>query len=146
MDPISVIGLVASAAQIIDLSAKLCKTLVELCGRYRHAVQKLQKAEAECATMQAAMIQIKAWIEHTLKVVPDGQRLLEPLARSLFGCVSMLQEMCLKIDQYRPGRGQSLRAKFKAKYALDENFFRDLLEDLRWQSSALHLLLSATAL
>jgi hypothetical protein len=37
-------------------------------------------------------------------------------------------------------------AKFKAKYALDENFFRELPEDLRWQSNALHLLLSATAL
>jgi len=51
-----------------------------------------------------------------------------------------------RIDQYRPGRGHSLRAKFKAKYALDENFFRHLLEYLRCQSSALHLLLSATAL
>jgi len=46
--------------------------------------------------MQAAMVQIKAWIEHTLHSVVDGRRLLEPLARSLLGWVSMLQEMSLE--------------------------------------------------
>jgi hypothetical protein len=106
MDPLSVLGLVASAVQIIDLSAKLCKNLANLCIRYHHAAQKLQKAESECAKMQAAMIQIKAWIKYTLQRVADGRQLLEPLARSLLGCVTMLQEMSLKIEQYRPGRGQ----------------------------------------
>ena len=148
MDPISVLGLLASSAQLISMSIKLSTDLKDLSQKYSNCALTLNAIALECGTIEASVTRIRLWIEHFLVISPDCDRLIGPLSKSLDGCLASIQSLDTELNQYRKSLASRWKANrwMKLKLTLDDGVVRHCLEEIRWQANSLQLLLAVSHL
>ncbi|KAH0556623.1 hypothetical protein GP486_005543 [Trichoglossum hirsutum] len=146
-DPISALSIVGAAASLINVSARTVGNLRELQRTYSGATTTLRSIVMECTILEAAVRQIKSWVE-SMTAAQQAEQGLKNLQKSLEDFVpSMLRldnEVNRLLGGVGPGEGLGFRARIQ--YMWNEDVMAEFLNDVRWQASALHFLLTATQL
>lgn len=148
MDPISIIGLTATIGKLLQLGGEIPIGIRNLSSKYRDCASTLSMIEVECATIQAAVTQIKEWIEADLVSSPSKEALADPLQTALKGCCNSMEALQTELLRFQSREGESsTRIRWnKIKHTLDDKQMRSYLDDLRWQANGMHFLVATTKL
>jgi len=138
-EALAAIGVIASIVQLIDVTQKMIRAADEIREKSSRVKNTVQAINTECATLQSALISIKAWAlsnRDRPEVSPQLDSLQEAVNILLTAMETLLTDL-LRINY-----------SFRARLSFSWNNERPklLLEEIRWQAHALHLLLSALQL
>lgn len=146
MDPISAIGLLATAGQLASSVTATIKCLSKLRGQLTDADLRIRLLIGELSAVKSALSQIHDWT-HYLDDEHRQSDVLEGLQISLDGCQLALDALAEEVNQLlsRTASGEIAAAgvKTKAKYVFNETILSEHENRLRAQISALQLLLQA---
>ncbi|KAI5781948.1 hypothetical protein EDC01DRAFT_789612 [Geopyxis carbonaria] len=150
MEPITIIGLLASASSLLKLTTTLINNLHGLSTRYTDAPSALRALSHEITTLKSSISPLQHYISTTLNEAPIRTQLelATPLQVALRGFEDALQALLEEVGQVEAKMPLRvlLGLRGKVKWVWKEDARRARLEDLRAMTSALHLLVSATAL
>lgn len=151
MDPVSIVGLVGTTVSLIGTSAKIAQSLNDLATKYNTANTVLTRIVQECRTLQAAVTQIKLWIEDSSAAAHRPSRYRErmtPLHHALVDFLASLnpleEEVSNMLGKSKPSGLLARRVRFQSIW--NETRMKDHLDNLRWQANAIQLLLTSTRL
>ena len=145
MDPVSLIGLIAATAQLLQMCGGIAKRCHTACGHFKEASRTLNAIATECRTFEAAITTIQDWIENTLRNSSQKEKLIEPLSSAIEGFMSSISELDKEVAKFG-GDEDTLSRSTRARYVWNEAFMKDHLSEIRAQATALHLLLTASQL
>ncbi|KAK7016330.1 hypothetical protein R3P38DRAFT_1402353 [Favolaschia claudopus] len=138
MSGIELLGVAASILQLADIASTLISLTNELKDKSNSARGTIQSIQTECSTIQSAVLSIKVWEEAT-----RNERSPEVVlhVQQLKLAVDLLHAALAALSADLEAIKNSLRARLR--FVLSDQKLKMLLEEVRWQSNALHLLLSA---
>lgn len=143
MDPLSLLGGIASAGAIIGGITKTAHMLCTLRGKYTEADLTLGSIITELAVVKAALHQIQDWIDYN----KDGliqEELGEALAVSLSGCKECIDLLSEDVKDMVGGIGQrGAEVLMRTRTLWNEAMMKEHQNRLHHQISALQLLLHA---
>jgi hypothetical protein len=146
MDPVTVIGLVATAGQLIGLCVNAADGLHNLHTKQSRAGDSLLAIKRECTTLGAAVEGIKSWAQSPVAKSETRRTQcasLEEALKALMPSVELLADDVNKILSKGNDDG-SLSAGGKIKYIWKEDEMKSHLDEVRWQSHHVHFLLTTT--
>lgn len=167
MEPTSIIGLISSSASILALCTKVVYKLHVLREKYDDTERTLESVEEECTALNAAMTLIDRWISKTLINIPDHDEQVANLSLCFTTFNKRMEVLHMDIDNIigykstNPGAGLgvakqrfsktagipiTLGRRAKITHVWNETIMKGHLEEVRWQSQHMQLLLSATHL
>ena len=136
---IAAIGVVTSLVQLISLTQKLVYISNELRGKSSRADRTLLAIEAECMTMQTVLGRVKDWIEKNQTYVGHSTHI-----RGLTDAFNILTTAIKALVDDLTNIKSGFRARVSFLWSDEKQNL--LLEEIRWQATAVHLLLSALQL
>ncbi|KAK7033430.1 hypothetical protein R3P38DRAFT_794595 [Favolaschia claudopus] len=138
MSGIELLGVAASILQLADIASTLISLTNELKDKSNSARGTIQSIQTECSTIQSAVLSIKVWEEATRKErSPEVVLQVQQLKLAVDLLHAALAALSADLEAIK----NSLRARLR--FVLSDQKLKMLLEEVRWQSNALHLLLSA---
>jgi hypothetical protein len=148
MDPVSIVGLVASSVQLAEIALKIGKGLHEYRERYGQADRTLKSIVMYCNAVNSSILMIKDWIENTVARSPTRGQQVESLSTMIGEFLGMMALLEAEVDKLlgKETSASDLHFKTKAKFAWNERLMKEHLEEINYLASALHLLLDATKL
>ena len=145
MDPVSLIGLIAATAQLLQMCGSIAKRCHTACGHFKEAGRTLNAIATECRTFEAAILIIQDWIDTTLRCSQQKDKLIKPLSSALEGFTSSISELDQEVAKF--GSYESTLGRLeRARYVWNEALMKDHLSEIRAQANALHLLLTVSQL
>ena len=146
MDPISIIGLLATAGTLASSITFAIRNLSDLRGHYKNADVNIRLFIGQLSTVKSALTQINDWA-HYLDDTHWQDDVVEGLKISLEGCYLALDTLAGEISSLLASATSepSLSARFRlrAQYVLSESSLRQHESRLQAQIAALHPLLKA---
>lgn len=139
-EAVAVVGLVASIAQLADLTKKIVSTIEECRDKNSNIRDTMGAIARECAIIQAALLLIGTWVERELKGTRDADAQAQSLKSAIDEYGPALEKLLKELGQVKG----SLRKRLK--YIWSDEHVKALLEEVRWQGNALQLLVSAMRL
>lgn len=149
MDPISVIGLIASAGQLIDLCFKVTEGLHSLHGKHSRAGDSLVATRRECTTLCAGVKSIKTWAETVAAKVDSRREQCASLDEALLSLIPSIQVLADEVDNILTRNTKSdgsVSAVGKLKYLWRDDEIRSHLEEMRWMSQHIQFLIMTMSL
>jgi hypothetical protein len=146
MDPVTIIGLVAS---LVPMCAKVGKALSDVRSKYNNASMTLSSIASECSVIATALSQIEQVAIKdprglSSRLDASGSQLGASFELALNGCGLALSVLSEEVGKMEGSGGvRILGWKSKAKFVWNEEGMKDLLGNLRGQNGALHLLVTA---
>jgi len=134
MDPLTVIGLVAASAQLVDQGASVLKYLSRLYNDIKEAPTQAEKLFNEMTTMIAVITLLKLRFDTFPERIPESERM--PITNSLDTLNDILQEMKTRCDpkQIRGVIG-------RLKWPFDMNETNQYIERIQRHAGILNLVL-----
>ena len=146
MDPVSILGLIATAGTIAGTITATIKDLSELRGQYADANVRIRLLIGELSTIKSSLNQINDWA-HFLDETHKQVELRDALQISLDGVElameALAEEIRALVQNDSPSSRVELGFRSKTKYAWNESHMKEHENRLRAQVSALQLLLQA---
>lgn len=144
MDPVSIIGLLTTAATIASSITVTIKDLSQLKGQYKEADVRIRLLIGELSTVKSALTQINDWT-HYLDDTHRQADVVEALKVSLEGCQLAIDALAEEVRTLLKGAmpDSSLGFRIRARYAWSEVSLNDHENRMRAQIAALQLLLKA---
>jgi len=148
MDPVTIVSLAGTAAQLADFTAKSILGLRDLAIRYQNATRWLGAIQRECETLNTVLRQLHGWIEFTLQHAEDRDQRMGPLKLALDSLEPGVAGLCKEVEGIlsKSNENGTLRRRDKMSLAWNESTMKNILEEVRWQSHHLGLLLHTTKL
>ena len=140
-DPITIIGTLGAAANIIDVLSKTINTIREIRNEWNEADVTFLSLVSQLTALRAAMTRIKEWMD----AEPDDlhYQLIMDLDVTLSCCRMLTSELNKRISELHQTPNETLEFFSKVKLVFGSksiNYFQKLIEQ---QTSALNLLLTA---
>ena len=135
-EALAAIGVVASLVQLIDVTKKMINVTNELCEKSSRMLTTVKAIGTECTTLQSALTSINSWVEsqaHSSAQLDSLRQTISVLSEAMEALLADLSRV-----------NDSLRARLS--FLWNDESLRLLLEEVRWQANALHLLLAALQL
>jgi ankyrin repeat protein len=139
MDPLTIIGGVASAAQIAAGIVQTLKSLNDARGRFDNAETTVKLLVAELLAVKAAVGQIEDWAKYNFTDRPMPKELVEAFQVSFDGCKLAMEILADEVAAI-VSRNPFLT---KAKVAWNEATMKEHADRLRSQVAAMQLLIQA---
>ncbi|KAJ6501759.1 hypothetical protein DFH09DRAFT_1335885 [Mycena vulgaris] len=136
MSGVEALGVAASILQLVDMSSKLISLTSELKDASKNGRGTIQSIQTECNTIQSAVLSIKVW-EEANQHRPDASLQMKNLKSAVELLHAALEALSSDLEAIKT----SLRARLR--FVWSDQKLKQLLDEVRWQSNALHLLLSA---
>ncbi|KAJ6501760.1 hypothetical protein DFH09DRAFT_1375704 [Mycena vulgaris] len=136
MSGVEALGVAASILQLVDMSSKLISLTSELKDASKNRRGTIQSIQTECNTIQSAVLSIKVW-EEANQHRPDASLQIHNLKLAVELLHAALEALSSDLEAIKT----SLRARLR--FVWSDQKLKQLLGEVRWQSNALHLLLSA---
>ena len=147
MDPITVLGLIATCAKLASLCADAASGLHSLHSKQNRAASSLLAMRRECTTLGAAVEGIKVWAESSTAQLESRKAQCAALDKALKTLVPSIQVLTDDTDEIlRKFEDGSIGIAAKIKYLWKEEDMKVLLEEIRWQSQHIHTLLTTVSL
>ncbi|KAJ6571947.1 hypothetical protein B0H19DRAFT_672715 [Mycena capillaripes] len=140
MSGVEALGVAASILQLVDMSSnlKLISLTAELNDKSKNGRGTIQSIQIECNTIQSAVLSIKLWEEANHgQYRPDTSSQMQNLKSAVDLLHVGLKALFSDLEEIK----SSLRARLR--FVWSDRKLRTLLDEVRWQSNALNLLLSA---
>ena len=149
MDPVTAVGVVSAALQIVQFIGSTVQGLNTLKGKFQDADITIRLLISRLSTIKAAIVQIHDWADYNFDDSPKSVQFLDGLNKSLDGCQAAMDVLSAEVkdlmagvalDEQTPSR-LGLRARAKATWNHDTmKAHQDMLHG---QVQALQLLLLA---
>jgi hypothetical protein len=148
MDPVSMVGVVAAAAQFATLCVSICQGLNGLKDKFQEARSTVTGIRRYCKTLEIAIAKIVSWIQITLAHDPEAQIHITALQSAIEDYNELLRNIQDDVDKIvgKGENGAKIRVWRKAKFIWDEGSMHRHLEQLHYLQGAIHLLLDTTQL
>ena len=143
MDPVSVIGVVGSVVNMVDVVSRSLTALHSLQQKWKIADITITLLLGHMATLKAAMNQISDWVSSDLRLVPQHHQLVIDLSMSLDSCKVLLAFMNNRLIDLELNQAGSLTLQSRVRAILQDQSMKDCLNHLSHQANALNLLLTA---
>ena len=143
MDPISIVGLVGSIVNIVDVIAKSTKRLCDLQQKWNAADWTVSSLIGQLSTLSTALCQIQKWMSSGLSKQPQHGELGVRLSDSLNACWSLVNFMHDHLLFLDWTEANSLTSLGKMKAIFHDSEIRECAAHLDRQTNALNLLLTA---
>lgn len=141
MEFASVLGIAASAANIIELSTSCISSLQALRASYKISELNVQVSVTQLSTLKAALMQISAWQREGTESFPP--HLGMELNLSLHSCKTLIDSLNDQLNPLRVDQSsRTLSFRGKAKFLWKEREWTNLQTLLNHQISAIHLFLT----
>jgi hypothetical protein len=138
MDPITIIGAVAGATEIIALIARVTTNIAAVRAQWSESARSLQLLIAKLSTIRAALTQIKDWADFNASSSPKGEEMRDNLTVAMEGCQAIIEALDVDVASLV---GDSVVSRLK-QFFFDSKI-REHETRLESQITALQLLLSA---
>ena len=146
MEPVSIIGLLATAGTLASTITITIKNLSELRSQIKEADVRIRLLISELSTVKSALTQINDWT-HYLDETHNQVDVVEGLKVSLEGCQLALDALREEVNILLGGSilGSSVNAglRIRTRYAWNESSLKEHEGRLHTQIAALQLLLQA---
>ncbi|PQE22121.1 ankyrin repeat protein [Rutstroemia sp. NJR-2017a BBW] len=150
MDPASVIGVAASAIQIVGFIGSTIQGLHTLRGKFKDADVTIRLIISKLSTIKAAVFQIRDWAEFNSDDSPKEIQFMDGLHVALDGCQAAIDVLAEEVKDLAaatkaPESGDFLQLSFRARVAAvwSEDTMKAHEDRLHGQVQALQLLLMA---
>jgi hypothetical protein len=151
MDPISIIGVASSAAQIAQFIAQTIQGLCTLRGKFKDADMTIRLLIAQLSTIRAAVSQLRDWAEWNSSDSPKEAEYMKGLEVALEGCQAAMEVLAEEIKELvaesatkgDPG-SHSLSFMTKTRVVWSEDTMKTHQDRLHAQVQAINLLLQAS--
>ena len=141
MEVVSVLGIAASVANIVELSTSCVSSLQALRASYKTSELNVQISVTQLSTLKAALVQVSAWQCEGTESIPSHLGI--DLNLSLHSCKTLIDSLN---DQLKPLRvdqkSRTLSFRGKANFLWNEKEWTNLQTLLSHQISAIHLFLT----
>lgn len=142
MDPVTVMGLTASVASILDVLAKSLTALFGLVTRFKQAALSIQLIASQLSTLRSALSQLLQWMRFAPVGLQGNSMLLHDLHTSISACELLIKTLDSEIHRLNADSSGSIKSSRKLMIAFDKTFKERQLQ-LNHQVTALNLLLQA---
>jgi phage-related minor tail protein len=137
MDPVTIVGLVGTSTQLAALCINVTTGIHKLYAKYGRAVQGLESIQKEYSIICAAIESIKVWAESS----PAARELnrkqqCQSLENALKSLIPSVERIAKDVDYILSKKTRRLRAMW------NEDELKAHLDEARWQSHAVHMLVS----
>jgi len=150
MDPVTLVGVVASSIQIAQFIGGTIQNLHTLKGKFQEADITIRSLINQLSTVKAAVQQISEWAEFNFDDSPKEKAFTDGLNVALDGCKEAMDVLSAEVDDLMvgivaPAVGipATLGMRARAKAVWNENSMKTHQERLFLQVQALQLLLTA---
>ena len=143
MDPVSVMGVVGSVVNMVDVVTRGLKALRSMQQKWKMADMTVTLLLGHMATLKAALNQISDWISSNLRPMPQHHQLVIDLSLSLDSCNVLVAFMNNHLADLDLGHAGSLTLQSRVRAILQDQSMKDCLNHLGHQACALNLLLTA---
>ena len=140
MELVSVIGIAASIASLVELSTTCIKSLMDLRADYKVTDLNIQVSIAQLSTLKAALMQISAWKCESTDFIPPN--LENDLSLSLTSCKALMDGLKNRLIPLIIEQTPALSLRRKAQFLLNGKEWNNLQTLLSHQISAIQLLLT----
>ena len=134
MDPVTIIGLVAASAQLVDQGASLIKSLSGLYNDVKDAPTQAATLFKEMSTMMDVVTLLKLRLDKFPEKIPKSEQ--DPITKLLDNLNELLQEMLERCDP-KQVRGVMRRLKWPFQMKDTDQY----IESIRRQTESLSLVL-----
>jgi hypothetical protein len=143
MDPITIVGLVATSAKLASLCINTANALHALHTKQSRAAESLVAIKQECGSLGAAVEGIKVWAKSSAARSESRKVQCEALDQALQNLIPSVQVLAEDVDKImKKAEDGSLGVGAKFKYLWKEEEMRAHLDEIRWQSHHIHILLT----
>jgi len=150
MDPVTLLGVVASSLQIAQFIGTTIQNLHTLRGKFQDADVTIRLVIGQLSTIKAAIIQIREWAEFNFDDSPKETAFVDGLNVALDGCKAAMDVLSEEVDDLIAGIGITagtvpitLRIRARVKVVWSEDSMKAHQDRLYGQVQALQLLLTA---
>ena len=141
MEFVSVLGIAASVANIVELSTTCITSLQALRASYKISELNVQVSVTQLSTLKAVLMQISAWQCEDTESIPS--HLGMDLNLSLHSCETLIDSLNGQLNPVRVDQGsRTLSFRGKAKFLWNEREWTNLQTLLDHQITGIHLLLT----
>ncbi|KAL9599927.1 MAG: hypothetical protein Q9219_003489 [cf. Caloplaca sp. 3 TL-2023] len=117
MELITILGVAASVASIIEVSTTCIKSLLDIRAQYQITDLNVQISIAQLSTLKAALLQISAWKCGSSDFIPAN--LETDLDLSLNGCKALVDGLSDRLKPFTLGQAPLLNFRKKAHFLLN---------------------------
>jgi hypothetical protein len=147
MEAVAIVGLIASATQLIDLCLKACNELRSLHSKQSRADDSLLAIRRQYTTIRAAVESIKLWASTPTAMEESRKAQCASLDDALKGLVPSIEVLILDVEKIAKGQGdQSLSVGGKLRYLWNENDIKAHLDEAHWLTHHVHFLVTTMTL
>jgi septal ring factor EnvC (AmiA/AmiB activator) len=153
MDPISIVGLVATTGSLILLTGRVATGIHTIMDKCDQLSTTMTEIEEECTMLQASYKRMKSWIELQVNpsqdlrdAIPDLENAINICENSLKRLEAEIYKIASRVSAPSTSSFTTLGNKAKIRFLWNEDTMKGHLSTVRWHGSALHLLLSASKL
>ena len=143
MDPVSVMGVLGSVVNMVDVVTRSLKAVRSLQQKWKMADMTVTLLLGHMATLKAALNQISDWISSNLRPMPQHHQLVMDLGMSLDSCKALVAFMHSHLIYLELNHAGSLTLQSRVRAILQNQSMKDCLNHLGHQANALNLLLTA---
>ena len=143
MDLVTIIGLAASAVNIVDIITKCLITLKNLQSQWQSADWTVTAIIGQLTTLKTALSQISDWIATDLATVPQHYQLVLDLEEALGSCKTLILFIDGHLSRLEWKHDDSLTYQSRLRATLCDKNIQDTINHLHHQSSTFTLLLTA---
>lgn len=150
MDPVTLVGVVASSIQIAQFIGGTVQNLRTLKGKFQEADITIRSLINQLSTVKAAVLQISEWAEFNFDDSPKEKAFTDGLNVALDGCKEAMDVLSAEVDDLMAGTGApavgiptTLGMRIKVRAVWSEVSMKTHQERLFLQVQALQLLLTA---
>jgi hypothetical protein len=144
MDPIAIVGLTATTAKLVQLCMSSAKGLHHLYPVQKRAGKALLSIERECLTLRAAVEGIEVWSKSKNARAKGRQAQVNSLNDVLQAFIPSIEVLLEDVEcmlKTIDGNGKlSVAGRFS--YVWGKREMSVLLNELRWQSQHVHMLIT----
>ncbi|KAI0814077.1 hypothetical protein GGR55DRAFT_495139 [Xylaria sp. FL0064] len=148
MDPISVVGLAASAGSLVSQIIKAKSALSDLHEKFKTAQLAVSSLIAQLSALEASTSELEAILKDREKSLWPAKSLQASLNQSLSSCGDVIQYILDRLAEFTAAApaGGRLGRLTRAKFALNESELAPMKEALRDQVQAIQLLITVASL
>jgi hypothetical protein len=148
MDPISAIGLAAGAGQFIQYCVKAVDGARILYSKSKRAGDSLLAIKREYTTITAAAENIKIWAHSATAAEESRKAQCASLEQAMKGLIPAVQRLVHDVEDVLDGtRGNGrMSVRGKLRYLWEEDKITAHLNEARWLSQHVHLLVSTMSM
>jgi hypothetical protein len=143
----TVLGIMGAIGGLLNVSVHAIGGLKKLQSSYTGATDTLRQIVDNCSILEVAVKQLKSWIE-SMPEEESAELNLEAMEKSLRGFQPKMQGLDNEVKKLLAGAGptDSLGWLQRVKFMWNEDQMADYLNEVRWQASALTLLVGTAHL